>query len=213
MGPVTHDHHRRAIISNKAVVDVTPTGAQVIFISIVKGLIQDLQRLGHPLVVPCRLTGEEPQIVGLIKLGDEDILEDMATEVWLNFGNRQGRDASGFERFGSDKELVPRLGRFGNAGGLKLAGAIPEHVGAVNVDRHRIRLAFVGGNGDQILGEDIVQPFFFIEEAQILHAIGHDMAVDQLAAQVDLEGIRWLTTLHAGFEQRLHVAALAGTTS
>ncbi len=71
-------------------------------------------------------------------------------------------------------------------------------------------MPLVGCDVDQVLREDIIQTLFFEEEVQRFHAVGNHMAVDQLAAQVNLERIGRFAAHHAGFKQGLHRPALSG---
>ena len=88
-------------------------------------------------VVPFGLASKEAAIGVWAKGGNEDIFKFMAAEARFVFGNRQARNALGFQLIGGCKKFIPGLGWFFKAGGFQFIGAIPEYVGAMNIHRHR----------------------------------------------------------------------------
>jgi len=129
--------------------------------------------------------------------------------VRILLGDGDGGDALFLELFRDLKELIPRLGWLGDAHFRQAAGAIPEHIGAVDVHRHRVGLPLIGGDGHHVLREHVVPALFLIEPAERLHAARDHVRVDQLVAQVHLERVGRLATEHAGLQEGLHVATLA----
>ena len=96
--------------------------------------------------------------------------------------------AGGLERGGLGEELVPGRRRGGDADLLEDRRVVPEQVGPVDVDRHRVELAVDGDELEQPLGEHVAPALLVVEEGEVLHLARLDVG-EQLLAGVALVGV------------------------
>ncbi len=170
--------------------------------------LEVLQRGGDAFVGPGRRTiPQAPVLVGAAGAG-QDILQGVHGLPAAGRAQGQGHDACGLERLGNSGKLL-KGGRRRHTRLVHERLVVPQHVGAVDVDRDAPVVAAVGlEQRQQVWREGLLQPFGGIDVVEGRQVLLGAVALD-LQTGVELEGVGRVAGDEPGLVHGLEVAARA----
>ena len=205
--PIAHDGHGRFAFEHH-VCRSRPADRCAIFIGIRQHLGKRADALVKARVAPqgC-IAPHQLYIVVLAIGGQQHAFKQVRCFKLVRATHGQRNNSRGFELGSCCKKLVHR-GRRSDAVVGQHLHVEPQHIGAVNVHRHRVDFAFVGDLVQQQLRHIFVEALLFEESSQWLHLAGIHI-LGQLFARVYLPRVRWLAALQARLQYGFGVGASA----
>ena len=203
VGPVAH-----AVECGTAFDDhvdrIIPCQRGEVLVDVVQEFGVGLGGLPGALVIPGQLAAEQTVVRVRPGHAQKRALEHLAALEPFLVAERQRGDARCLKGVAGGDELIDRH-RIGDLDAVVLQDlpVVPERVPTVNVNRNGVLLALPGGLLDESGRHHLGPPLRLVELGDRLAVAGHNVAIDQLTADVGLPGIGWFIALKPGLQHRL----------